>query len=225
MERRKLLIGIGSLAAGGAAATGTGAVTTFTADRSANVAKVTTDSGGIISISAGTGADDSVDMSDGTLSIDLSGTDGEGINLDSVYTIGEDLDQISADLEDVHTAFVVQNNDNIAHDLSFNYTLDDRSWVDESDLNWNSEFGGSTITFRPFAQGPSPWSAVNTNSQTVPDYHEDDPGGVPSAYLGPGEQVAFQIIVDTTGEDASTDDNLSGTLELSATTPSPENSE
>ncbi|WP_152418287.1 hypothetical protein [Halorubrum aidingense] len=224
MERRKFIIGAGALATGSAAAMGTGAVTTFTADRSANVAEVTTDSSGIISLSAGTGADDSVEMSDGTLSIDLSGTNGEGINLDSVYTIGDDLDQVRTDLEDVHTAFVVQNNDNVAHNISVDYTLDDRSWVDESDLNWHSDFGGSKITFRPFAQG-NPWSDTNTDSQTVPDYHEGNPGGVDSAYFGPGEQVAFQIIVDTTGEDASVDDNLSGTLEISVTTPGPENSE
>ena len=212
---------MGTAAAGTAATVGTGAVTTFTADRNANVAEVTTDSGGIISLSDGTGADDSVTMSDGTLSIDLSGTEGEGVNLDSVYTIGEDIDQFNGDLEDVHTAFVVQNNDNIAHTLTADYTLDDRSWADTSYVDWNTDFRGSTITFRPFAQG-TPWSDTNTRSQTVPDYHEDNPARVGSSYFGPGEQVAFQIIVDTTGEDASVDDDLSGTLELSATTPGPE---
>ena len=210
---------MGSLAAGGAAATGTGAVSNFTAERSVNVAEVTTDSGGIISIEQGEGADDAVEMSNGSLSIDLSGTGGEGINLDSVYTIGENLNQVSTDLEDANTAFVVQNNDNIAHTLTADYTLTDRDWVE--DISGSNRYPSSSITIRPFAQGPSPWSSVNTRSQTVPGYFEDDPATVDAPYFGPGEQVAFQIVVDTTRPGSSVDDDLSGTLEISATTPDP----
>jgi hypothetical protein len=221
MQRRKFLIGMGTAAAGTAATVGTGAITTFTAERDANVAEVTTDSGGIISLDAGTGADDSTKLSDGTLSIDLSGTDGEGINLDSVYTIGENLNQVDTDLEDAHTAFVVQNNDNIAHTLRADYTLDDRSWVAEGDIAWNNTNPSSTISIRPFERTPSVWSSVNTESQTVPGYHEDNPAEVDAGGFGPGDQVAFQIVVDTTREDSSVGDDLSGTLEISATTPDP----
>lgn len=89
MQRRNLLIGLGSIAAGSAATLGTGAFTTVSAERTTQV-NVAADSSGYVGISAngpyasGTG--------DGQLELDFSSSnsqgvfgDGEGLNPDSEY--------------------------------------------------------------------------------------------------------------------------------------------
>ncbi len=89
MQRRNLLIGMGSIAAGSAATLGTGAFTTVSAERTTQV-NVAADSSGYVGISAngpyasGTG--------DGQLELDFSSSnsqgvfgDGEGLNPDSEY--------------------------------------------------------------------------------------------------------------------------------------------
>ena len=98
MRRRKLLIGLGSLAAGGAAATGTGAFTSVDADRSVDVA-VAEDSDAFLRIvpdkrdgSKTANADEYVNVSNGTVSLDITETDSgaTGIN-DNATTIIDDL--------------------------------------------------------------------------------------------------------------------------------------
>jgi len=217
---------VGSLAAAGAAGIGTGAVSTFSADRSSNVAEVSTDENGIISFAAGMGNDDAVSTSRDTLSIDISGPDGQCLHIDSVYTIGEDLDGVyPSNLDEHQYAFVVQNNDNVAHSLSFEYTLDDDSWVEYAGPEWRSDgYKGSVMTINPFVRrgGDNGFlTDMNAHQLNVPTSFPDTDGTgvVGSQYFGPGSIAVFQIIVDTTGEDASVGDDLGGTLEFSATTP------
>jgi len=64
MERRKFVIGLGSLAAGSAAAMGTGAVTSFTGDRNASI-PVVNDTNAFIALQA-TGSDNSQYFDPGT---------------------------------------------------------------------------------------------------------------------------------------------------------------
>jgi hypothetical protein len=84
MRRRKLLAGLGSLAAGGAALMGTGAMPAMSAERDANI-EVVADSGGIISMSSDTTSDVVRENGD-QLQIDFSSNG--GINIDSVYQVG-----------------------------------------------------------------------------------------------------------------------------------------
>ena len=98
MERRKFLIGTGSLAAGGAAALGSGAFSSVEADRDISV-EVAGDANAFLGIEpAGEGNDDYVegDGTDGTIGLnfdDPDGVNGEGINdraltvFDNVLTI------------------------------------------------------------------------------------------------------------------------------------------
>ncbi|WP_152418533.1 hypothetical protein [Halorubrum distributum] len=225
-KRRKFLAGLGALASGSAAAVGTGAVSTFSADRDLNVAQVSTDETGIISFNAGMGNDDAVSTSGDTLSIDISGTGGQGVNMDSVYTIGDDLDGLSpSEVEDRQYAFSVTNNDSVAHKLSFEYTLTDDSWVEYDGPKWRSDgYKGTVMTIDPFVRRGgdngdyTPMNAAQLNvPASFPD--TDGKGTIAPAYFGPGMTQFFQIRVDTTGEDASVDDALGGTLEFSATTP------
>jgi len=102
MERRKFVIGLGSLAAGGAAATGTGAFSAAqVSGRDANISVAGDDSAllqlipGHQAVTDGTVGENRVRLEDGQLKItfDDSGSeygngDGAGIAPDSVYQVG-----------------------------------------------------------------------------------------------------------------------------------------
>ena len=98
MQRRNLLIGMGSLAAGGAATIGTGAFTSVTANRSIEV-DTADDSDAFLGIEADdtSNADEYVDASGGTVSLDFTNTNnsgyqggGSGINANGT-TVFDDL--------------------------------------------------------------------------------------------------------------------------------------
>jgi hypothetical protein len=100
MERRKFLIGAGSLAAGSAAAMGTGAFTSVQANRDINVA-VADDANALLALEPtdGENADYTVVNDDGTLGIDISdgnptGPEGSGVNNDA-RTIIRDVFKIT----------------------------------------------------------------------------------------------------------------------------------
>jgi hypothetical protein len=89
MQRRKFLIGLGSLAAGGAAATGSGAFSAMSADRESNI-NVVSDDTGLVGLKPGIDSD-TVKLSDnpGELVIDTSLDGSTGVNTHSVYQFGE----------------------------------------------------------------------------------------------------------------------------------------
>jgi hypothetical protein len=100
MDRRKFLVGLGSLAAGGAAASGTGAFTAATMSRSANVA-VVNDTNALIALDPGgaRGVGDRVSLDgNGELAIDIVGSgSGAGVNDQSKYQIGAMNDNAKGD--------------------------------------------------------------------------------------------------------------------------------
>lgn len=93
MERRKLVIGLGSLAAGGAAAMGTGAFTSVTADRDAEI-DLEDDADAYLGLEAGSENGWAVQTTggssaDGTMMIEMngqssSGGGGTGVNANAV---------------------------------------------------------------------------------------------------------------------------------------------
>ncbi|WP_157884761.1 hypothetical protein [Halorubrum aethiopicum] len=90
MERRKFVIGVGSLAAGGAAATGTGAFTSAVVPRSADVT-VQNDSNAYLQLEAGgaRGVGDRIGQENGELYIDFDDeATGSGVNDNARYQIG-----------------------------------------------------------------------------------------------------------------------------------------
>jgi hypothetical protein len=203
MQRRKFLIGLGALAAGSGAAMGTGAFTSASVpERQMNVA-VDADDESTIALVPGDDPDVSID-GDGELSLDLDGADGQGVNINSRYTWG-DPDNPS----DSH-AFKIVNNDDEgkSYAMKMEYHFDDISWLDERQ-------GQSFIKFQLFD------SAGRSPSQTYPEqgnnWNKDYPLGGPGddSPVGdwrftPGEEWYVVVTVDTTGEHASVDDDLSG---------------
>lgn len=135
MQRRKLLIGLGSLAAGGAAATGTGAFTQLSADRNANI-NVVNDAAGLLALKDETPSD-IVRQENGQLRIDFDPAgNGAGVNVDSYYRIGNianynfirpgaDLSASANPYDD--PAFYVVNNSNSHRDVTLEFTLDSPS--------------------------------------------------------------------------------------------------
>ncbi|WP_276270691.1 hypothetical protein [Haloarcula litorea] len=98
MQRRKFLIGLGSLAAGSAAATGTGAFTSASAERNADIVTAG-DAGAFLKLAPcdGPNAHKYVDYSGGTLGLNLdadSDGPGNGLNQEANFRI-KDLFKIS----------------------------------------------------------------------------------------------------------------------------------
>jgi hypothetical protein len=99
VNRRKMLIGLGALAAGGAAATGTGAFTAMNANRDANL-KVVNDPDGLVGLTVGgaRGAGEVVGMDNGDLYIDFSSDSGGlGVNDNAKYQVGAMNDDAKGD--------------------------------------------------------------------------------------------------------------------------------
>ena len=90
-NRRKFIAGLGALATGSAAAMGTGAFSTMTAERTANI-NVTNDASGLIGLSA---KGEQASKENGELYIDTSagnGSGSSGVNPNSTYQFGKTED-------------------------------------------------------------------------------------------------------------------------------------
>jgi len=142
MQRRKFLIGAGSLAAGSAAAVGTGAFTTVEADRDVSI-NVTDDANAYLSIRPApkdpngvhAGQDD-----DGEVYIDIadSGNDGDGVNPNAETTFDHVLSLRNKGTQDVGV------------------------WVEKS-----GDLQGCTVLFYPSNRGPSSIEG-QSNAQNLP---------------------------------------------------------
>jgi hypothetical protein len=226
VKRRKFVIGLGALVAGSGAALGTGASVNSTMSRNGDI-EVVNDSKGLLALNVGNEADsDVVSMQNGQLAIDFSGRDnGEtnGVNVNSKYQVGSltggNNDIAVFDKEGggptSFNAFTVVNNDTARRDITLEYTLD-------SDHNLQED--GSYLYFeaRPLSTLPDGRAPIkdmtvdhgNTTasfSYSADNYNDDS--------IDSGNGIGVSILVDTTGDDASTSEDLSGTLTVSGGSP------
>jgi len=133
MDRRKFLIGAGSLAAGGAAATGSGAFTAMSADRDANISVVADDSG-LLALDDATKGKVVQQREDGELAIDFGAPEGaSGINTNSAYQIGTMSGSFPGSLDPLekspngaynNPAFRIQNNTSKPKDITIEFDAD-----------------------------------------------------------------------------------------------------
>ncbi len=230
MERRKFVIGLGSLAAGGAAATGTGAFTSATAERTVSIARVG-DESAYLGLTAGDSAGVSSYVSGsngGELNIDLTGNgEGSGVNMGAVTTIGES-DNGEYDTE---YAFKITNQGTQKLFIGLSYDFDDASWLDSNKDQSYIEFEGrgnelerevGGVDHRRKAQFPFQASGETAGGgaaggsgrigKTQPIYGQNRNKN--RATLDVGTSWYFVVRVDTSGEDASMSDALSGTLNI-----------
>jgi hypothetical protein len=216
VKRRKFVIGLGALAAGSGAAMGTGAFSSASIeDRSVNVA-VNNDMNSQIALVPGGDPDISLSSNPGELQLDLTGASGEGVNIGSQYTWGDPNDPAN------DHAFKLVNNDDSGESYSVEMTYDyDRSWVNGS-ASWDQNYQ-SYIEFEVFDEDGNFASRPKwARSQQWPDQGQygsrgsDTPltlgdGAAENRALNSGEAWYVVVRVDTTGEHASTNDDLTGT--------------
>jgi hypothetical protein len=111
VKRRKFVVGLGALAAGGAAAMGTGAYDNGKTSVDSKIDIVADDEASINIADAAEG--DQVDIVDGSLVINMGKGQSSGVQPGSVYTFDP--------------AFVLTNFDQQYHDFTMSYMLDDYS--------------------------------------------------------------------------------------------------
>lgn len=155
MNRRNVLVGLGTIVTGGGAALGTGAFSSVEADRTV---KVTTagDSSAFVSLEPNSNLNTSaVSNTDGTLEINLDDsfgtTNGTGVNYNATTTIG------SGDSSSVSTAaFTITNNGDSPIDIDVTvkgdhpshlalYAGDSSSSVDLTSSTYSSLGSGSSL--------------------------------------------------------------------------------
>lgn len=202
MDRRKFVIGMGSLAAGGAAALGTGATSITNSGRNADM-NVVRDDNGVLGLED-TLSGDLVNFTNDELEIDFTEGDAHGVSVGAEVILGE-INFSSGNA--TAPAFQVRNQGTRKYVLDYSYTLDD-----PNGLNSN----GSKLAFHNFYD--THYNALEISDSTVDSNGKNSVTGFLSNYDGlrVGEAVDFAIYVDTTGPNASTSEDLSGELTISA---------
>ena len=175
--------------------TGTGIIaassfTTATLSRDTNINVVSDDNGIIALIDGNSGAIVAVDGTTGELNIDFTVGSATGVNVDSVYELGDQNDPSQR-------AFNITNQDGVSHSIELNYTVSDgTSGVGD---------GSSSVQFLVF------------DSSGTQVASEDEESGTASFTANSGETFAVVVVVDTTMAGVDQTDDLSGTLSVTAT--------
>ncbi|MWV40341.1 hypothetical protein [Natrialba sp. INN-245] len=133
MNRRNVLIGLGTIVAGGGAALGTGAFSTVTAERTVSV-ETAGDASAFLALTAAPGAEDYV-TENGTLEIDIGGNDGDGINQNALTTFDELVQIENQGTNTVETITVTIQGDNGEEELlSLVEDFDGDTPLDETEI-------------------------------------------------------------------------------------------
>ena len=206
INRRRALIGLGALAAGGSAFAGTGAFTSVQADRTMTVATAN-DADAFLALDTidSPNSAEFAEITDGTLEIDIGDTDdgGSGVNLNAITHIDR--------------VFKITNQGTRPLMFKMNYFLSNTGWIQ------NAGQGQSHLNFEVFGDGQS-------MSRDFPDqrgYNQDHSLGNPSGggfgdassrgtgyRFDPGDEYYMIVSIDTTGPNASKTDDLTGTAVL-----------
>ncbi|WP_416838125.1 hypothetical protein [Haloferax sp. DFSO52] len=207
MQRRKFIVGLASLTAGASAAVGTGAFSNATIPDRAVTVNVETDDNATIALVPG--ADPDISLVNGQLAMDLTGSNGEGVNINSLYTWGDHTDPAN------DYAFKIVNNDESEYDdVVFKYELDDDSWVDNATTYDNESFIKFSVYSPPQPNGYWGFMKCPNNQLATPNpVSRNMPTSGPVDFT-PGQVLYVVIDVDTTGVDATVADDLSGKLSI-----------
>jgi len=215
MQRRKFIAGLGSLTAAGAAGIGTGAFTSVSANRGVSVTTAG-DESAFLGLEAGdlpyvTGTDD------GQMEIDLTETavGGQGVNMDAVTTIGDPNNPA-----DEH-AFKIVNQGTQSLMFKMNYYFENTGWI------VNRGKGQSHINFEVFADATESYARNYPDQRATqgPGYQDHSLGHPEGGAFGSnegenrfnvGEEYYVVITIRTTGPNAATSDDLSGTAVIMA---------
>jgi hypothetical protein len=185
---------MGSLAAGGAAAMGTGAFSAMSASRDANI-NVVSDSSGLVALRSDTDSDVIRQTNQGELIIDFT-ADGNagGVNTNSRYQVGQfshfppgEVDALQDEAfggwSDPYddAAFYVVNQDTVAHDVSLTYDVE-------------GTIDGSQLYFQLQDEDDKASNDI-TDEILIPNVAGRD--NTATASLSPGEKVGVSFQIDT----------------------------
>ncbi|MFC7177140.1 hypothetical protein [Halosegnis marinus] len=161
-----------------------------------------------------------VTQQDGTLQVNIDGTQsaGTGANMDAVTTIGDPENPA-----DDH-AFKIVNQGTQSLMFKMNYFFENTGWLE------NRGKGQSHLNFEVFDVSTGSTDAAGSYAEDYPhqSYNRDSSLGQPAGSgfgsnsdyyrFDVGEELYMVLTVDTTGENASLDDDLSGTAVIEAGT-------
>ncbi|NHX37138.1 MULTISPECIES: hypothetical protein [Halolamina] len=216
MNRRDVVVGLGGIVGAGALASGTGAFSAAEVSRQAKI-EVVDDSDGLVGLVANEEISGVRMDSNGELTISIGGDD-PGVNVNSVYQFGAFVTDSGVSDLTGGTFSVVTASD--PSDLSdgqnslesafaiVNQTGDDLSVTVDFELNDDIE-GGAEYAFE--LQSSKDGSGTREGLATSPIT------GQLTAQLATGESIGVSFIVNAL--DGVTDDEISGSLSLSATPP------
>lgn len=198
MKRRTLLFGVGSTAIGGGTLVGSGAFSSASMEREANI-DVVNDSDGLLALVDTTESEIVRQTEAGELTIDFTAGSGEGVNVNSEYQIGAIDDNVfSEDPLDAGSpqddpAFQIVNNDTVDHEVGVEYAFE-------------NDAGSSAIYFQ----------LENSGGESAEIWWRDsgDNGLSDTITVTPGESVGVSAYIWTT--DGEVGDDLTGALTVSA---------
>jgi hypothetical protein len=234
VKRRKFVVGLGSLAAGGAAAMSTGAFTAAElSGREADI-EVANDADGLIGLKAGD--TEFVSNSDGELTIDLSSESngGDGVNPNSTYQVGglggfdsnnidlvpgdpttdPSVGDVAIDTEtniEAEYAFKVMNQTGSAKDIEIAYSANDEPFPSGTRLflvAYYPEGSGDSEQEEGLAVG----DYTNDNEKAMSIIFDDDQQY--SASIGSGKEFYVTLLVEV--GDASDGTDLGGDMTVRA---------
>lgn len=159
------------------------AFTSATVDRSTTI-DVTTDSGSIVGLSPGSSS--MITDNNGELTIDVSGKDNQGVNVNSTYTFGDSSDPVNV------SAFSVTNNDANQRNFTLSYAVDGTDSATNTDNVVFEVYDANKASQGTFAEGTS----LTLNDVTSGGTH--------------------YVVLTVNTTNSATSDDLSGTLTVSA---------
>ena len=218
-NRRKFLIGAGSIAAGGSALLGTAATTTFSLNDRAVSANVVTDSSGAIALTDTEQGDiinltsASAQLGEGELEIDFTQGGAGGVNVGSVVNVG-DFGNLNSDSAN-DAAFTITNQTTDVVDVDVEFVANNKYNApigSASELKF--QFANTDNTTAEHTLVVSHDEGVENSGDSVITSFSASGSGEP---LKDGESIDVAIQVDADNASSAVQDNLSGDLNITAT--------
>lgn len=222
-NRRKFLIGLGAATTGSAAAFGTAASTTFNLNDRKVGANIATDSSGAVAF-ADNSDGDLINQTNGEMEIDFTEGASNGVNVGSTVLLGTDFVQYGTPsnpgrpVPDPQTnAFAITNQTTAPIELEIEFEAggDFTANSNGSEMVIGIDDGRSNGWASPEGTKPieinNSLSSGDTTSVSYAPSRNTAPIKMPS-----GESVYVAILVNADNTDSSPDENLSGTLNITA---------
>lgn len=201
-NRRKFLIGAGTVAAGTTALLGTAATTTFSLNDRAVSANVVTDSDGAVALTD-TEQGDIINYTSDELEIDFAeGAGAEGVNVGSVVTVGD----VVTPNDDPAFTITNQTTDSVELEVAF-----------QGD-GFSANDGGSSLKFVLLDTNTSTQKTLTADNTTITSGTDSESVTFSGAEeVASGENLDVAIHVNADNGSSDTTENLSGVLNITAT--------